>query len=548
MPPAPKRLGSLSDILVSAPDSFALPLPVDTLAGFDVVAQFSHALLNQQVVRSLDYRGLARLSAYAPWGTLPLPPSLAALVPSRLALQLSAVEARLEVRLVSPQLAALHWPVDVIAGDTGPVVATARRSAGSRAARQPTMGRTRAVGRGRTADVVWRVEINLLTERLDLGLQTGGLQARAVATTGGRPATGSRPPVATDLTDLVMTDDVPGGDGRTWDRLTLATGRAVTGADAFLKVPAGLWRFGMGLDFSETTASVSADTAAVTDFLATDGGRNLLTQALAPLRAASGVRLSADVAPAGPLSAAAVQRFGLAPFTVRDLLLIGDRGQQILCLCADLGAGGGGVLRSVRSLLNRQDFAYAVSQDVLKPAIAVRWKAAAPGVSFVGQAPVDLPVGNDPEVTRPGVAELSISFLDTLDDIAIKVMPEGHRDAVRLLGRQRLHLLKLWDHEGKRITDLGELAQPREEPLVLPVDLFETGGISSADINPSLRDLVTKLVEILIFPMIQPSSIRADSLSGFCSSARRTLLVCWTLRTWRDDILAPPTDTIMERA
>jgi hypothetical protein len=543
MPPATTRLGSLSDILVGAADRVAQEPPVDTLAGFDVVAQFSHALLNQQVVRSLAYRGLTQLSAYAPWATLPLPASLAALVPSRLRLQLSAVEARLEVRLVYPQLAALHWPIDVTGGDGGSVVASARRTGTRSRAATRASARTRALGRGRTADVGWLVEINLLTERLD-----AGILARSAAPAGGRPAAGSRPYAdAGNLPDLVATDDFPTGDGRAWDRLTLATGRAITGADAVLNVPAGLWRFGMGLDFAETVAAVTSETVAVTEFLSTDGGRNLLAQALAPLRAASGVRLAPDMAPAGALSAAAVQRFGLAPFAVRDLLLVDARGQFSLCLCAELGGAGRGVLRLVQPLLARQDFAYAASQDVLRPALKACWKGATSGVSFVGQAPVDLPVGDDPEVTRPGRAELSIAFIDTLDDVALKVMPEGHRDAIRLLGRQRLQLLNLWDHEGRRITDLGELAEPHEEPLVLPIDLFETGG-SSDEINPNFRDLLAKLAAILVFPTIQPSSIRADSISGFCSSARKTLLVRWTLRTWRDDILPPITDSVMERA
>lgn len=537
MPPTIARIGSISDVLTGVGDRVAQDAPVDPLAGFDVVAQFSHGLLGQQVVRSLSRRRLATLAAYVPWGTLALPPSLATLVPPRLHLQLSAVEARLEVRLVQPHLVDLHWPIDVTGGDPGPVVASARRTRRTRTS-------TRALGRGRTADVGWLVEINLLTERLDIGIL-----AQPAAPAGGRPASGGPRPHADvgNLTDLVATDDFSGSDNRKWDRLTLAAGRAVTGADAALTVPAGLWCFGMSLDFAETVAAVTSETAATTEFLATDGGRNLLVQALAPLKAASGLRLTPDVAPAGPISAAVAQRMNLPPFTVHDLLLIDERGGLVLGLCAQLGASTGGVLRLVRPLVARQDFAYAASEAVLRPAYKTRWNLAVGGLSFVGEAPVELPVGDDPEVTETGRAQLSIAFNDTLEDVAIKAMPEGYGDAIRLLGKQRIQLLNLWDHDGRRITDLGDLATPAEEALLLPINLFEKGGAPPETLNPNFRDLLLKLMAILLFPMTQPFLIRAESVSGFCSAARKTMLVRWTLRTWMDDVRPPVTDTVAGR-
>jgi hypothetical protein len=345
----------------------------------------------------------------------------------------------------------------------------------------------------------------------------------------------------------VATDDFSAGDNRKWDRLTLATGRAITGADATLTVPAGQWRFGMGLDFADTVAVVTSDAAAVTEFLATDGGKTLLAQALAPLRTSSGVRLALDVAPAGALSAATVQHIALPPFTVRDILLTDQRGRLVLSLCAQLGTSTGGVLRLVRPLLGRQDFAYAASERVLGLAFKVCWKRAAGGLSFVGEVPVDLPVGDDPEITRPGRAQISIVFNDTLDDVALKAMPESRGDVVRLLGRQRLKLLNLWDYQGRRITDLGEWADPHDEAMVLPLNLFETGGTRPDELNPNFRDLLLKLMAVLVFPTIQPSAIRAGSISGFCSAARKTMLVCWTLRTWQDDVRPPIVDTVAER-
>src|SRR5690349_2521991 len=133
MPPATAKIGSLSDVLVSAGDRLAYEPPVDALAGFDVVAQFSHALLNQQVIRSLAQKRLNILSAYVPWGSTALPPSLLAVLPPRLSLDRATGEARLQLRFVQPYLSGLQWPLDITGVDDSPISFSARR-AGARAA------------------------------------------------------------------------------------------------------------------------------------------------------------------------------------------------------------------------------------------------------------------------------------------------------------------------------------------------------------------------------------------------------------------------------
>ena len=303
----------------------------------------------------------------------------------------------------------------------------------------------------------------------------------------------------------------------------------------------------MTLDFADTAAAVTSELPGVTEFLATEGGANLLTRALAPLKAATGVRLTPEVSPAGTISAAVAQRMNLPPFTVSDLLLTNDRGGLVLSLCAQLGAATGGVLRLVRPFVGRQDFAYAVSEDVLKPAYKICWNLSAAGLSIVTDTPVELPVGDDPHVTETGRAQLSIAFSDVVDDVAIKALPEGKGDAIRLLSKQRLQLLNLWDHDGRRITDLGDMATPQEEAFVLPITLFNAVGTAPDALHPNFRALMLKLLAILVFPTVQPFSIRAQSISGFCSSAMKTVLVRWTLRTWMDDIRTPVTDTVAER-
>src|SRR5690349_100208 len=112
-------VGHIGDILVRPDAVVAQDPPVDALAGFDVVVQFSRNLLNLQVGRSLAQHGVASLHAYVPWGATTLPALLLAAIPVHLRVMLSTLPARLDVRLSRPYLASLRWPPDVSAGDAG---------------------------------------------------------------------------------------------------------------------------------------------------------------------------------------------------------------------------------------------------------------------------------------------------------------------------------------------------------------------------------------------------------------------------------------------
>ena len=111
---------------------------------------------------------------------------------------------------------------------------------------------------------------------------------------------------------------------------------------------------------------------------------------------------------------------------------------------------------------------------------------------------------------------------------------------MRLLVDQRVQLLGLWDHDGKQVTDLGDFAKPADEPTVLPLTLFETSGAAPDALDANFTDLLLKLIAIQLFPTLEPFPLRARSVTGYCSAARKTLLVRWTLRDWRDEVVAPP--------
>jgi hypothetical protein len=495
---------------------------MDVLAGFDIVAQFSQRLLQQGMVQSLSQRGLATPNAFVPWGTVPLPPSLLSSLAPAFRHIIDVVEARLELRLVEPYLIAFHWPEEETGLSDDPVV-TAR----------PRLDRR--------VDVGWRLELSVLISRPD---RVVAIEPEASRTPplqpGSRPGRGSVLDSAFAMDGLLATEGrPPPTDGGRWERFVLASGQVVTPAKVEVVVASNVWCFGMQLDFSDTSPRTTSEQEGATEFLASEAGR-----AVVNLRANGTVRLTPDVAPGGALSAMNVDHFNLAPFWVRDLLLSDQRGNPVLALCAQLGGATGGVARLVRNVLERQDFAYAVSTDVLSPALKTHWKLTAGGLSFVGEVPVDLPVGDDPEETEPGRAQLQVTFSDTLDDVAIMAGTDRRGDPLRLLSRQRVQLLNLWRHNGDRITDLGDLAKPEDQPFALPLYFFDRARPVAVPLNPNFRDLMVMLMGVVAYPLLQPFPVRASSVSGFASSAMETLLIRWSLKSVLDDVHAPISEVV----
>jgi hypothetical protein len=510
-------VNSLSGLFVNSGTGPGPSEPVVSLAGFDVVAQFSRRILQAQVNRSLSQRSVSTLSAFLPWGSVPLPPSLVALIPMLFRLTLSERQARLELRLVDPYISAMRWPSSLVTGTGGVEAPDAT-----------------VVSLKRFVDIGWRVEINVLTAK------PPDTVAPSVPSNAPAPSSGVRPsPVITSGLLASSTGSSSGSSDSSWDRVTLVTGTAVTSATAHLSVLSNLWRFGMDLDFSDTAASITPDAPAMADFLATDAGKNLLGQALAPLRAATGVELCPQVAPGGALSASYVQRLNLPAFQVQDLLLADTSGNSVLCFCAQLATTTGGVARLVQSYLQGEDFAYVVSTSVLSPALKARWNAAASGLSIVSYVPIQAPNNSSSSQTAPSHAQIQVSFSNILDDVSILAATDNRGDPVRLLSKQSIQLLHLWDPNGNELKDLGSLAEPQVLPLAIPMCLFSSTGAPPESIQPNFRDLLLKLMATVFFPMLDSYSVSSTSISGFASSATKTLFIRWALNSAFGSIFTP---------
>jgi hypothetical protein len=492
----------------------------DVLLGFDAVVQFNRRLLEAQLGSSLARLGLSPIAAYAPWGSLPVPQALLSRLSDPFINTLALREARLELRLVNPQIVSMSWPAQDAAVDALPVGSSSLAAAG------PSR---------RVVKVAWRLELSVLTVRFD----------QAVEVLPNPSTSAPRSSVANVDLDLAASTDV-GADSdnsRSWTRSTFAVGKVELEADARLVSEPQRWRFGMDLDFTALAPSVTTDEPALADFLA-GPGQALLARAIAPLPEAE-LRLTPQVAPAGPLSSRSVQRLGLPGFQVVDRLLASREGQPILCLCVQLDGRSGGVARLVSPFLEASDFGYAASMSILKPALKIRWKRSAAGVSFAGEMPIEMPTSEDGTDTETFRAQLMTHIGDTIDDVAVRSSVGSGGDGVLLLARQTVHLLNLWRENGDRIPDLGELGQPAEVPLVILLQLFDRS--TAGQLRPELRNLMVKVLPVLIYPLLQRLSANGASVTGFASGPLQTVLTRWRLKTFVDDVATNTNNPLLGR-
>ncbi len=476
-----------------------------SLAGFDAVIQVSRRLMQAVVEQSLSVNNVDAPGAMAPWNSVALPASVLAAIPPRVRNVLSIVPAYVEVRLVEPYLAAFHWPQTIVISPTGPAA-------------------PHVVGhQSPSVDLGWQLQINLAQPRLTL---TPGETARTL------PAGSFGPPIPPRAVN-VAPPAAPNTDS--YDRTTLATASVTMPATAYIDVNTKQWCFGVNLDFSATSPTITSGDTAVTDFLTTGDGKNLCDGALAPLKVAV-VQLTPEVAPGGSLSATAAQAGGMTPFSVQDILLSDANGNPVICLCVHLGSASGGVARLVQPFLNFDDFAYAVSTSVLSPALKARWAIAAAGLANVAIVPVDIPP-SDGNAGFTGTARLRTTFSNKLDDVSMRAAADNGGDTIRLLSSMTVQLLQLWDSTGKQVTDLGPLAQPAESPLVVPIRLFDKDAADGAAPPAGVANLLVQLLATMVYPLLNPLPIDPTTISGYASAALQTLAVRWSLT--KANIVAP---------
>jgi hypothetical protein len=276
----------------------------------------------------------------------------------------------------------------------------------------------------------------------------------------------------------------------------------------------------------------------------------LLAQAVAPLQTRS-IRLSPSIALAGNLTTSQVASMQLPPMNVIDLVVLDEVG-EVLALCVNLGEDSTGVLSDftgvpsmVRSFLNRHHFACYVSDRIVNPAIAARWRANTIHAPIVGDVSIEMPVEPGSEETGEGIARVQVNLGGTLKDSEIKASIDNRfGDPLRLVSEQTIQLLRLWKPNGEELHDLGELGMPVTEQIVLSLQLFDPLPVNNQQsLNPLLESFLLALVLPIFVPILEEYAI--NDVSGFTSSAMRAIVVRWNLQNLLETTAVQPTGGVL---
>jgi hypothetical protein len=251
----------------------------------------------------------------------------------------------------------------------------------------------------------------------------------------------------------------------------------------------------------------------------------MLAQAVAPMLNGYLARISPTIALGGNLNAGQIAGLQLPALNVTEQVL-NDSNGQVLALCASLGQGPAGA--SVSSFLNRSDFSCYLGERIFGPVLSGRWNANAIRVPIVASVPVQMPVSQGSSQTGQGHAQIQVNLSDALKQSRIQPSDTNFGDPLQLVSEQTVQLLRLWDPGGNEVTDLGNLANPVVEPLVMNLQLFD---ILPAGAQQNVQLLVQNFIAALLSPIYLPvlGKLRAQNLSGFTSSSLRALVVSWSV-------------------
>jgi hypothetical protein len=264
---------------------------------------------------------------------------------------------------------------------------------------------------------------------------------------------------------------------------------------------------------------------ALSEFLGSLLATSLLAQAVAPLLSGYLVRISPTLALGGNLNLSQIATLQFTALNVSQQVLQDPNG-QILAHCVRLrqDAPEG----SVNAFLVGHDFSYYVTDRIFAPVLAARWQANAIRVPIVANVPVEMPVSAGSSQTGQGTAQLQVILSDTLQESTIQASDTKLGDPLQLTSEQTVQLLQLWDPQGNKVSDLGDLEKPATEPLVMNLQMFDPMPPGAQqDLNPLVQNLISALILPIYAPMARKVTI--SNIGGFSSSSLHALLVSWDL-------------------
>jgi hypothetical protein len=350
------------------------------------------------------------------------------------------------------------------------------------------------------------------TVKVEVGVPAGpGTTGTGTPNVPFTPAFGTVSATSTPATNVVFPTEIPpptSSSGQNIEFIFLTSGEAVTDANIELGQVAALYQVWARLDFSGTGINVRSAGDDLFQSLLNQQINDVVVSILSPLLTNPEVNITPLMSLGGMLHPNE-QLQGLGNFHADHVSTFGNVSrQQVLSICVNVGPGQpAGDLGLVRPFVANENFAYYVSEPIIRTVIYSRWLRDTPKV-LETIIPVEMADQNDPAIIRHGQARVRASFDVPLEIILAPTDPTLP-DAIRLAGFYQLQLLELWDYQNQQVQDLGELGNPVVNPYAIRIYLF--GGLTSnaqGDAGQFLDEIARSLLPAIYRPTTREIQFR----------------------------------------
>jgi hypothetical protein len=308
-------------------------------------------------------------------------------------------------------------------------------------------------------------------------------------------------------------------------RIVLTYGEALTTAQLDLTVRTTKYQAQAWLDFSDTPTKVhKRNDELFGDLLSHDD--QLLTgiqAAFAPLISNPEANITPRIALGGVLRSGE-ELPGINNFRASLKATQGNDSRSVLSICINVGpAEGEGDPDLVRPFLADQNFAYYVSELIIRGVIFSRWKRLSSALKTT-ETDVEVPLTDDDGNEDTGLARVSFSFKQ-LSEVLVGFVPGGLVDVLELRGDHEIKLVAL-NYKGKDVSN-EDAIKPLKNPHVLDfvMHIYPFGGrdIPTAPGTGFLQTIGTHLLEALYRPTTD-ASIQLQ-VWGHASSALHAMFI-----------------------
>jgi hypothetical protein len=521
------RIEALSDPLVTGPllqgettvfDPAASVPALDAIpAGFDAIFQFTTPLLSDYLGRLLGRTALA----YVSFDTTLLNPATKHEILTRLQAALAATSTTTSTGItitVTGGTSTGQAPTTQITELPNPLVLRVT-------AHSPTVD-VALVARNFDAGAVWAVdvEVGIPQATSPSGFNPAGLSfpvgSLSLGVGGGQVTTGAGQPT--------QTGTVPAGGVTSLRFVLLTHGAADTQAHIRVSTAPQQYQAWARLDFTGTNVNINAaGDALFSDLLNGEVNAqltNAIQQALTIIFANPDLRITPRTALGGALQPNE-QLSGVQNFNVDHTTSAGNRhGRRVLSLCVDVGAGSaGGDLALVRPFVDGKNFAYYLSEPIVRSALQVRWARLPPPLEFTAKVAINMQLSRDAETVIQGGGRIRFRILD-VTDIIFDVTTVDLPDAIRVSGNAETTLLEAWDDDQQKIDDLEVYGSPVVDSYALRIYPF--GGVPLLTPGPAQK-FFEEIVAQLLEPLDRPSAevFEVSAVDGMISSPLSALFV-----------------------